>query len=175
MILRGVSHAANLHCEDRCFLALAAGVKNTLGQGIRVKEIDPAHHARAFDGVGPKSDLQMLNGPGRAGIGTRMDVGRGETYKLVVATNGRMPAACSAQDATAEIKMINHGADSIAVISIDRKENGNVDWSVSVPDFPDLSTSFDATWRGSYSEGQQSGDTGDTCGLAYTAHDAWIP
>ena len=59
--------------DDRSFLALSGGVKNTLGQSIRVKEINPVHHAKAFDGVSPKSDLRMLNGPGGAGIGPRMD------------------------------------------------------------------------------------------------------
>jgi hypothetical protein len=59
--------------DDRSCLALSGGVKNTLGQSIRVKEINPVHHARAFDGVSPKSDLRMLNGPGGAGIGPRMD------------------------------------------------------------------------------------------------------
>ena len=59
--------------DDQSFLALAGGLKNTLGQSIRVKEINPVHHAKEFDGVSPKSDLRMLNGPGGAGLGPRMD------------------------------------------------------------------------------------------------------
>jgi hypothetical protein len=59
--------------DDRTFLTLNGGVKNTLGQSIRVKEINPIHLAKAFDGVRPKSDLRMLNGPGGAGMGPRMD------------------------------------------------------------------------------------------------------
>ncbi len=59
--------------DDRSCLALAGGVKNTLGRGIRVKEINPALHAKAFAGVSPKTDLRMLNGPGGAGLGPRMD------------------------------------------------------------------------------------------------------
>jgi len=59
--------------DDRSFLSLSGGVKNTLSQSIRVKEINPVHHAKAFDGVSPKSDLRMLNGPGGAGAGPRMD------------------------------------------------------------------------------------------------------
>jgi hypothetical protein len=59
---------------DKCsFLALSSGLKNTLGQSISVKEINPLHHAKAFDGVSGKTDLRMLNGPGGAGIGPRMD------------------------------------------------------------------------------------------------------
>jgi len=59
--------------DNRSFLALSGGLKNTLGQSIRVKEINPVHHATAFEGVSPKSDLRMLNGPGGAGLGPRMD------------------------------------------------------------------------------------------------------
>jgi hypothetical protein len=59
---------------DKCsFLALSSGLKNTLGQSISVKEINPLHHAKAFDGVSGKADLRMLNGPGGAGLGPRMD------------------------------------------------------------------------------------------------------
>ena len=62
--------------------------------------------------------------------GTSKVVG-GDTYKLVIAANGHKPASCSAQGATAEIKVINAEAGGIAVLSIDRAENGTVDWSVS--------------------------------------------
>ena len=59
--------------EDKSFLALSGGIKNTSSQSIRVKEINPVYHAKAFDGAIPKSDLRMLNGPGGAGLGPRMD------------------------------------------------------------------------------------------------------
>ena len=59
--------------NDRSFLALCGGLKNTLGQSIMVKEIEPTYRAKAFVGVSPKADLRMLNGPGGAGIGLRMD------------------------------------------------------------------------------------------------------
>ena len=59
--------------DGRNFLALCGGVKNTLGQSVSVKEINPLNHAKAFDGVSGKADLRMLNGPGGAGIGPRMD------------------------------------------------------------------------------------------------------
>ena len=59
--------------DDRSFLVLSGGLKNTLGQSISVKEINPVQHAKAFAGVSPKSDLRMLNGPGGAGLGPRMD------------------------------------------------------------------------------------------------------
>lgn len=55
----------------------------------------------------------------------------GETYKLVIATNGRKPVSCSAPGARAEIAMVNGEAGAIAVLSIDRAENATVDWSVS--------------------------------------------
>ena len=67
--------------DDRSCLALAAGLKNTLGQSLSVKEINPIHHAKAFKGVGPKSDLRMLNGPGGAGLGQRMDGGAEVGYQ----------------------------------------------------------------------------------------------
>ncbi|MCX6877933.1 MAG: hypothetical protein NTW21_29580 [Verrucomicrobia bacterium] len=59
--------------DDRSFLALCGGLKNTLGQSLSVKEINPLHLAKAFDGVSGKADLRMLNGPGGAGLGPRMD------------------------------------------------------------------------------------------------------
>ena len=59
--------------DDRSFLVLGGGIRNTLGQSLRVKEINPVSHAKAFETVNPKLDLRMLNGPGGAGIGPRMD------------------------------------------------------------------------------------------------------
>lgn len=55
--------------DARNFLALCGGLKNTLGESIGVKEINPLHLAKAFDGVSGKADLRMLNGPGGAGLG----------------------------------------------------------------------------------------------------------
>ena len=63
--------------DDRDFLALGGGIKNTLGQSISVKEIAPVHHAKAFAGVGPKSNVRMLNGPGGAGCAVRFDGPKG--------------------------------------------------------------------------------------------------
>jgi hypothetical protein len=72
--------------DNRSFLALSGGLKNTLGQSIRVKEINPVHHAKAFDGVSPKFDVRMLNGPGGAasalgwtGSNRRLDCRPGST------------------------------------------------------------------------------------------------
>jgi hypothetical protein len=62
--------------------------------------------------------------------GTSKVVG-GETYKLVLATNGRRPAACSAPGATAQIQVTSTEAGGLAVLSIDKTENGTVDWTVS--------------------------------------------
>lgn len=59
--------------DGRSFLALCGGLKNTLGQRLSVKEIDPLHLAKAFDGASGKAELRMLNGPGGAGLGPRMD------------------------------------------------------------------------------------------------------
>jgi hypothetical protein len=59
--------------DGRNFLALCGGLKNTLGQSLSVKEINPLHQAKAFDGVSGKTDLRMLNGPGGTGLGSRMD------------------------------------------------------------------------------------------------------
>ena len=55
----------------------------------------------------------------------------GETYRLVIASNGFKPAACSAQGAKAGINAINNEGGGIAELSLDRSENGTVDWSVS--------------------------------------------
>ena len=62
--------------------------------------------------------------------GTSKVVG-GETYKLVIATNGLQPAGCSAQGAKAEVKLNSPETAGIAVLSIDRTDNGTVDWSVT--------------------------------------------
>jgi hypothetical protein len=55
----------------------------------------------------------------------------GETYKLVIATNGRQPAACSAPGATAAIQVTSSQAGGLAVLSLDVKENVTLDWTVS--------------------------------------------
>jgi hypothetical protein len=62
--------------------------------------------------------------------GTSKVVG-GERYKLVIATNGRQPVACSAPGAKAEIQVISSDAGGLAVLSLDLKENATLDWSVS--------------------------------------------
>jgi hypothetical protein len=59
--------------NGQSFLVLAGGIKNTLGQSIRAKQIKPLHGAKAFDGVSPDVELQMLNGPGGEGFGPRAD------------------------------------------------------------------------------------------------------
>ena len=55
----------------------------------------------------------------------------GETYKLVIATNGLKPAACAAQGAKAEVKLNAPESAGIAVLSIDQAANGTVDWTVT--------------------------------------------
>ena len=70
------------------------------------------------------------NPASRTLTGTSKVVG-GDPYKLVIATNGRQPAACFAQGAKAEIKVTNQEAGGIAVLNLDAKENATVDWSVS--------------------------------------------
>jgi hypothetical protein len=62
--------------------------------------------------------------------GTSKVVG-GDTYKLVIATNGLSPVGCSAEGAKAEIKMNPPETAGIGVLSIDKADNGSVDWSVS--------------------------------------------
>ena len=63
--------------DGRGFLALCGGLKNTLAQGLRVKEIEPTCHAKAFAGGGAKAELRMLNGPGGAGCAVRFDGPKG--------------------------------------------------------------------------------------------------
>jgi hypothetical protein len=79
--------------DDRSFLALCGGLKNSLGQNLRVKEIAPAHQAKAFDGLSARSDLRMLNGPGGAGLGQRMDGGAdvGQQSRVHSVTNMESP------------------------------------------------------------------------------------
>ncbi len=62
--------------------------------------------------------------------GTSKVVG-GETYQLVIATNGLKPAGCTAQGAKAEIESDPPATNDIAVLSIDRAENSTVDWTLS--------------------------------------------
>lgn len=62
--------------------------------------------------------------------GTSKVVG-GETYKLVIATNGRQPVSCAASGAKADVKVLDPAANGMAVLSIDKDGNGTVDWSVS--------------------------------------------
>jgi hypothetical protein len=55
----------------------------------------------------------------------------GETYKLVIAMNGYKSLSCGVLDAKAEIQQSGNDADGIAVLSIDRPENGITEWSVT--------------------------------------------
>ncbi|MCX6877936.1 MAG: hypothetical protein NTW21_29595 [Verrucomicrobia bacterium] len=55
----------------------------------------------------------------------------GETYQLVIATNGLKPAGCTAPGAKAEVKVISPEAGGIAALDLEAKENATVDWSVS--------------------------------------------
>ena len=59
--------------DGKSFIVLNGGVKNTLPQPLVITSINPVLHAKAFDGVSGKTDLRMLNGPGGAGLGPRMD------------------------------------------------------------------------------------------------------
>lgn len=53
--------------DGKNFIVLNGGLKNTIVHDISIKTINPVYHAIAFDGISPKADLQMLNGPGGAG------------------------------------------------------------------------------------------------------------
>ena len=79
--------------DDRSFLTLSGGIKNTLGQSLSVKEINPLHLAKAFDGVSGKADLRMLNGPGGAGSGNRLarQVEGGQQTRVYSTTNMESP------------------------------------------------------------------------------------
>jgi hypothetical protein len=74
--------------------------------------------------------------PGRPGwdatslvLSGESDVVGGETYKVVLATNGYTPVSAEATDGTASIKGAP-GAESLAVLSIDCPKNGAVRWKV---------------------------------------------
>ncbi len=62
--------------------------------------------------------------------GTSKVVG-GETYKRVIATNGCKPTSGFAEGAQAETNVTDLEAGSIAVLSIDEKENATLDGPVS--------------------------------------------
>ena len=53
--------------DGKSFVVMNGGLKNTIIHDINIKTINPVYHAIAFDGISPKTDLQMLNGPGGAG------------------------------------------------------------------------------------------------------------
>ena len=53
----------------------------------------------------------------------------GETYKVVLATNGYKPETCTAFGGTCKIESFD-AQNGMAVISIERKENGAVNWAV---------------------------------------------
>jgi hypothetical protein len=54
----------------------------------------------------------------------------GETYKVVLATNGYLPVSCTASGASCRIETLGAQKDVIVLI-IDRPQNGLVSWSVS--------------------------------------------
>ncbi len=53
--------------DGKSFIVLNGGLKNTIVHDISIKTINPVYQALAFDGISPKTDLRMLNGPGGAG------------------------------------------------------------------------------------------------------------
>jgi hypothetical protein len=53
--------------DGKSFIVLNGGLKNTIVHDISIKTINPVYQAIAFDGISPKTDLRMLNGPGGAG------------------------------------------------------------------------------------------------------------
>ncbi len=59
--------------DHKSLISIGGGITNSLGKSLRVNQIEPLFHAKAFEGLSPKSDLRMLNGPGGAGLGPRMD------------------------------------------------------------------------------------------------------
>ncbi len=53
----------------------------------------------------------------------------GETYKVIVATNGRTPIACKAKGATARIEAYD-ASSGLAALAIDRPDNATVEWTM---------------------------------------------
>ena len=53
--------------DGKSFIVLNGRLKNTIVHDISIKTINPVYHSVAFDGISPKTDLRMLNGPGGAG------------------------------------------------------------------------------------------------------------
>jgi hypothetical protein len=53
--------------NGKSFVVINGGLKNTIIHDISIKTINPVYHAVAFEGISPKTDLRMLNGPGGAG------------------------------------------------------------------------------------------------------------
>ncbi len=54
--------------DGKSFIVLNGGLKNTIVHDISIKTINPVYQALAFDGISPKTDLRMLNGPGGSGL-----------------------------------------------------------------------------------------------------------
>ena len=54
----------------------------------------------------------------------------GETYKVVIAVNGHRLAGVKAHGAKASIRMTD-GSHGLALLSIDKEENGETEWTVS--------------------------------------------
>lgn len=53
--------------DNKDFIVLSGGIKNTLFKEFIVNEIDPLSDAKFFNGVTNKFDFKILNGPGGAG------------------------------------------------------------------------------------------------------------
>lgn len=53
----------------------------------------------------------------------------GETYKVIIATNGFKPESCTASSASAKIELTDK-TNGLAVLSIDRSINGMAAWSI---------------------------------------------
>jgi len=66
---------------------------------------------------------------GRRLSGTSLVVG-GETYKVIIATNGYRPRIATARHASAQVRNLN-GNPELAELSIDRAEKGPVEWSIT--------------------------------------------
>jgi hypothetical protein len=66
---------------------------------------------------------------GRRLSGTSLVVG-GETYKVIIATNGYRPRIATARHASAQVRKLN-GNPELAELSIDRAEKGPVEWSIT--------------------------------------------
>ncbi len=53
----------------------------------------------------------------------------GETFRIVIATNGRQPKDCRAIGATAQVRVVDESA-GLLELSLDARETGDISWSV---------------------------------------------